>query len=245
MEKAYDNDEICTLCAAVFTAVVDERLHGMTKEQLVETVEYICLALAIENERVCHGAISLNADILIYIVDNYPDIKPERLCGSVLQSFGCPTGDGFEWTIDIATGNAAERPELDDDSTGSFNILQLSDIHYDPYYKVNGVADCGEPICCQEDQGEATAEQAACGYWTDYGMADAPWYLVEETVRQTNTQDFDYVYYTGDIISHRVWQTTVENNTETIAKLYTFFKESYDVPVFPIFGNHEPHPLNV
>jgi sphingomyelin phosphodiesterase len=245
MEKVYDNDQICTLCNIVFDLVIDEYNHGMTKEAIVDTIEYLCLSLGIETERVCNGAISINADIAFYIVENYPDIQAERVCGSVLQNFGCPTGDDFDWSIVIPPGNAAARPQLDDPSDDSFGILQLSDIHYDPYYKVNAEANCGEPVCCQEDQGEASSPETACGYWSDYRLADAPWYLVEETVRQSQTHDFDYVYYTGDIISHRVWQTTVDNNTETISKLYTFFKNSFDVPVFPIFGNHEPHPLNV
>ncbi|RZC34305.1 sphingomyelin phosphodiesterase, partial [Asbolus verrucosus] len=245
MEKVYDNEEICILCSLIFDLVVDERKQGVTKESLVEMVEYVCVSLGIENERVCHGAINLNADILIYIVDNYPDIPASRLCGSVLQAFGCPTGDGFDWSINLPSGNSPERPKPNDSNAQSFQILQLSDIHYDPNYKPYGKADCGEPVCCQEDQGEGASAETSCGYWSDYRDADVPWYLVEETVRQTKTHEFDYVYYTGDIISHRVWQTTVENNTKTISKLYSYFKDSFDVPVFPIFGNHEPHPLNV
>ncbi|XP_044255456.1 sphingomyelin phosphodiesterase-like [Tribolium madens] len=245
MEKVYNNKEICILCNLLFDLVIDEWNQGMTKEKILDIVQYICVELGIENERVCHGSITINADIIFYIIEHYPDIKANRLCGSVLQAFGCSTGEDFDWSIIVPPGNAAKRPQLNDESSGSFNILQLSDIHYDPNYKPYGKAKCGEPVCCQEDQGEADSPDTACGYWSDYRFADVPWHLVEETIRHTKTQDFDYVYYTGDIISHRVWQTTVENNTKTISKLYSYFKQAFDVPVFPIFGNHEPHPLNV
>ena len=52
--------------------------------------------------------------------------------------------------------------------------------------------------------------------------------------------------FTGDIPDHGVWATSVAGNTALFQKTYqdirTFFP---DVLVFPIFGNHEPHPLNV
>jgi sphingomyelin phosphodiesterase len=121
-------------------------------------------------------------------MDNYGNFTSNRFCGSVLQSFGCPPGDAFEWTVDIASGNSVERPPPDDTNLQSFTILQLSDIHYDPDYTPNGNAACGEPICCQSDQGEPESPEQACGYWTDYRDADAPWHLVEETVRQAKTQ---------------------------------------------------------
>ncbi|KAJ3657707.1 hypothetical protein Zmor_009492 [Zophobas morio] len=243
MEDIYDNPQICYICNLAVDLVILERREGMTRDTLAEEAEYLCIHLGIESRRVCLGVIELNIDAFIYILDNYPDLTSNRICGSVLQTLGCPKGDAYEWSINLPSGNSPDRPKPND-TTDSFKILQLSDIHYDPNYTPNGNAECGEPICCQEDQGEAPSEEAACGYWTDYRDADVPWHLVEETIRQVNTQEFDYVYYTGDIINHRVWETSVTNNTNTISQLYSYFKDSFAVPVYPIFGNHEPHPLN-
>jgi sphingomyelin phosphodiesterase len=244
-EDVYDNPTVCYLCNLVIDLVIEERVLGLTRETLIKEAHVVCTHLNIETDRVCTGIIELYVDPLIYAMDNYGNFTSNRFCGSVLQSFGCPPGDAFEWTVDIANGNSVERPPPDDTNLQSFTILQLSDIHYDPDYTPNGNAACGEPICCQSDQGEPESPEQACGYWTDYRDADAPWHLVEETVRQAKTQDFDYVYYTGDIIAHRVWETSIEKNTDAITKLHTYFKDNFDVPVFPIFGNHEPHPLNL
>jgi sphingomyelin phosphodiesterase len=245
MENVYDNPTVCYYCNLAVDLVIGERLLGLTAETLAKEAEYLCVHLGIESRRVCTGVIDLNLDVFLYIIDNYPNITSNRICGSVLQGLGCPAGDAFEWSIDLPSGNSPERPKPNDTNPETFNVLQLSDIHYDPNYVPNGNADCGEPICCQGDQGEPNSTETTCGYWTDYRDADVPWHLVEETIRQTKTQEFDYVYYTGDIISHRVWETSVENNTWTIAQLYSYFKDTFDVPVYPIFGNHEPHPLDL
>lgn len=56
---------------------------------------------------------------------------------------------------------------------------------------------------------------------------------------------FDYVYYTGDIISHKVWDTSLDFNTGLIKTIMGEFADKFQVPVYPILGNHEPHPLDV
>lgn len=188
MEKVYANIEMCDLCDLLFDLALQARKDGMTKEELVEIVSYLCTLFGIETERVCNGAVNQFSDVILYIMDNYDGIKSERLCGSLLQNYDCPTGDEFEWSINIPTGNAKERPQLNTSSESSLKILHLSDIHYDPKYTPNANADCGEPVCCQDDQGEASSPETACGYWSDYRLADSPWYLVEETIRQTKTQ---------------------------------------------------------
>lgn len=45
-------------------------------------------------------------------------------------------------------------------------------------------------------------------------------------------------------MSHRIWETSVDHNSKSISKIYSYFKDHFDVPVFPVLGNHEPHPLN-
>jgi sphingomyelin phosphodiesterase len=104
----------------------------------------------------------------------------------LLQSYDCKIDKEIDWSINIAPGESKDRPKLN--QTGSFTILQLSDFHYDPGYVPGGNADCGEPICCQEDQGEPSSSDKSCGYWSDYRDSDPPWYLVEETIRQAKTQ---------------------------------------------------------
>jgi predicted MPP superfamily phosphohydrolase len=59
-------------------------------------------------------------------------------------------------------------------------------------------------------------------------------------------QKIDYIYMTGDIVDHAVWDTGIEKNSEVIEKVLKKLKEEFlDTPIYPILGNHEPSPLNV
>lgn len=54
------------------------------------------------------------------------------------------------------------------------------------------------------------------------------------------------IYFTGDILDHGIWETTLEGNKKSIRDTMGKMKEVFgDIPVFPILGNHEPHPLNI
>lgn len=58
-------------------------------------------------------------------------------------------------------------------------------------------------------------------------------------------QDVDYVIFTGDVIGHATWATTIDSNREKIIYAFTQMKEKLSVPVLPILGNHESHPSHM
>lgn len=60
-------------------------------------------------------------------------------------------------------------------------------------------------------------------------------------------QSVKYLYMTGDLISHNIWETTKENNIRQIQEQADAFKTKLgtDVVILPVLGNHEPHPSNV
>jgi len=57
-------------------------------------------------------------------------------------------------------------------------------------------------------------------------------------------QNISYVYFTGDIIDHGVWETSIEENMKSLNKTYFQIRETFNVSVYPILGNHESHPMN-
>lgn len=58
-------------------------------------------------------------------------------------------------------------------------------------------------------------------------------------------QKIDYIYYTGDVIDHGVWETSVAENSRSITKTFEALRTVFeDIPIYPIIGNHEPHPSN-
>lgn len=46
-------------------------------------------------------------------------------------------------------------------------------------------------------------------------------------------------------MSHRIFDTSIEKNSQLASKLYSYLRESFDVPIFPVLGNHEAHPLDL
>ncbi|XP_017783886.1 PREDICTED: uncharacterized protein LOC108567753 [Nicrophorus vespilloides] len=236
---------ICEGCEAILDALIQERRNGTDRETFVEYLKDVCVQLNIQADYVCEGLLNSNVDIIMYIIDNKPDLDGHLACPMVLQSLGCREHDPVEWNIEIQGKNTVEKQK---GSNEEFKILQISDIHFDPNYQEGSLANCNQPVCCEFDSGLVEKPEDAAGKWSEYNSCDTPLDLVHATFRHINKQhdDFDYVYFTGDIISHRVWATDVYNNTkDMITILDATYKAFGDIPVFPILGNHEPHPLNV
>ncbi|XP_050300058.1 sphingomyelin phosphodiesterase B-like [Anthonomus grandis grandis] len=238
--NSLENGVVCRLCNTVAKFLVAERKKGMTEEQIRDEVVKLCVTLKIEDERVCEGAIDLNSAVILYIMDNNPSLQPGKICDIMLQNFNCNYSN-IDWAIDVPEGLSPERPKPDG-SSSTYKILHVTDVHMDILYTPNKVKTCSEPLCCQSDQSDGS-DGNSCGYWAEYGN-DVSEQLIDEMIRFANTLDIDFVYFTGDIISHRVWSTNEANNTYTIKKLLGKLKNGFNVPVYPTLGNHEPSPLN-
>lgn len=48
------------------------------------------------------------------------------------------------------------------------DIVQITDIHVDPYYVPGSSAECGEPLCCRATSGPAKGASKIAGVWGDY-----------------------------------------------------------------------------
>lgn len=116
----------------------------------------------------------------MHIVDSRPDLTADTICGVVLESKSCPLNDPrFDWTINI---NNDSRIEIaDNDVTKKLEILQITDIHYDPLYEPNSNAKCGEPVCCRRGRND-TNKNSLAGYWGDYEPCDTPWHAVVDAL---------------------------------------------------------------
>ena len=54
------------------------------------------------------------------------------------------------------------------------------------------------------------------------------------------------IYFTGDIVDHGIWSTSVNGNKISISKINQLFAEVFEkVPIYSVLGNHESHPSNV
>lgn len=234
---------MCISCKAIIKTFIDARRRGASDEALRRISINFCSLLNLQTKEVCEGVVDLNLPIIFHIVDSRPNLTSPTVCGVLLGSKYCPLNDPeYDWTVNIDKGPArAAIPSNGDD----LKILQLTDIHYDPNYEVNGNAECAEPTCCRKGQNKTGISKFA-GHWGDYNDCDTPWHAVEDALQHIKDthSEFDYVYFTGDIIDHGVWETSKEGNIKALEKIYNKINETFSTPVYPILGNHEPHPVN-
>lgn len=58
--------------------------------------------------------------------------------------------------------------------------------------------------------------------------------------------DADLVYFTGDVVDHGIWETTVQGNKEAMRRVYREMSQRFrSIPIFPVLGNHETNPVNI
>ncbi|XP_076293529.1 sphingomyelin phosphodiesterase isoform X2 [Lasioglossum baleicum] len=236
---------MCSICRATVKLYMNLRREGMSAEKIQNQITKLCVLLNIQTEPVCKGVIELNMPTILHIVDTKPNLEANTICGVIFESKSCPlTNAEYEWTIVIDNSSAIEVAEKE--AQEPLKILQLTDFHYDPAYEPRGNAQCKEPICCRKGQNNTNVESLA-GYWGDYNACDTPWHSIVDALTHINDthRDLNYVYFTGDIIDHGVWETSKEGNTKSLVKTYNKIHETFgEIPVYPILGNHEPNPMN-
>ncbi|XP_035778474.1 sphingomyelin phosphodiesterase 1-like [Anopheles albimanus] len=143
-------------------------------------------------------------------------------------------------------GSRGAQPPIRDPLT----IVHLTDIHYDPEYVVGVNADCKAEACCRvlPDLPPANGTADGAGYWGDYRDCDTPWHAVVDMMEHIRTQHehIDAIYFTGDIVHHFTWNTTIETNEQAMRQVFDLMKHTFPgVPIYPILGNHESHPANL
>lgn len=190
-----------------------------------------------------------------YILRNSSQIDADHVCSVYFQMENCgesnrllnqfpinyPIPDGAiqskKASISVAT--TVDQPNL--------VVVHLSDFHFDPHYTPGSDTHCDEQICCRGDQGFPNNTLDAAGFWGDYRVCDTPWHSIEDLVRRVKKEypKIDLIYYTGDIVDHFYWKTSIEYNSDSIKKLTNYFKKEFpNIPIYPVLGNHEGHPSN-
>lgn len=126
-------------------------------------------------------------------------------------------------------------------------ILQLTDIHLDMNFQYRAVANCKEPLCCQEGSTPKSVSYPA-GMWGSMGNCDSVLRTVNNLAHAIGnlSDQYRYVLFSGDYISHDVWKTSKAQVINTTRVLNQLFRKSIpkDKIVLPLIGNHEGHPVD-
>lgn len=134
-------------------------------------------------------------------------------------------------------------------NVATLKILHVSDLHYDPRYLIGSESDCAEPLCCrffgQHDDGTNNPVKAPAGKWGTVANCDSPLWTLEHFFKHLNetADQFDFVYWTGDLPAHDAWNQTRDNQLAVLKLLVGMFKQYLpNKPVYPALGNHESAP---
>lgn len=131
----------------------------------------------------------------MHIIDSRPNLTETTICGVVLESKFCPLNDDeYEWTVNVDKGPRKLIRAEETDET--MNIVQITDIHYDPKYEPFGNAYCNEPTCCREGQNDTNISGKLAGYWGDYNHCDTPWHAVVDVL--------DHIRATHQVLSRSI-----------------------------------------
>ncbi|KAM8706651.1 hypothetical protein ACLKA7_010850 [Drosophila subpalustris] len=243
----------CTLCRATVKVIArtftgpDGELTGPDRDaNAKKTMLSLCDYFHIQTQNVCSGLFDLNWPILDYIF-NETIAEPSSICGMLPISICQLEQEEYNLNLTIVGDMPSEsNSDLPEKSDQDLLVLQLTDIHYDPEYKVGSYADCDEPICCR-DELPAGASGWGAGYWSDFRNCDTPKHLILNALEQIQkTHKLDWIYHTGDVPPHNVWSTTKQGNIDMLTEIDGLLTEYFpNVPVYSCLGNHEPHPTNV
>ncbi|XP_064609219.1 sphingomyelin phosphodiesterase A-like [Liolophura sinensis] len=134
--------------------------------------------------------------------------------------------------------------EAGDELSGTekiLRILQLSDIHVDPYYTTGAATDCGLYICCRSQfNGTGSA-----GQYGNYDCCDIPVRtldIVLSAIRKLDPAP-DFIIYTGDSPPHDVWQESWDSQLKADSLVVQRLNEQLEgFTIYPAIGNHESYP---
>jgi len=180
------------------------------------------------------------------------ELKASDYCDIAL---GCKTSPNPLITWNITLPQVPKPPVVPPvppkPDAGKLRILQLTDIHIDFEYQPGAVADCLDPLCCRNQSTPpshyANPNTTGAGFWGDYRSCDIPFWTVENMFQYiANNEDFDYVYWTGDLPPHNVWNQTKSDQLYALAQLSKLFLKYFpNKIIYPTLGNHEAAPCNV
>ncbi|ENN79941.1 hypothetical protein YQE_03624, partial [Dendroctonus ponderosae] len=100
----------------------------------------------------CERVVKVNKPILEYVVKNSRILTPEYACSVLLQKEVCyHSHPALSWRIEVPEGGPSELPNTSSPERQSpLKILHLSDFHISHDYEVNGVSNCGYPVCSKQ-----------------------------------------------------------------------------------------------
>ncbi|XP_030055726.1 sphingomyelin phosphodiesterase [Microcaecilia unicolor] len=234
----------CRACKTVFS-IIDIGLQTQDNmDHVANLVIWMCEELKIAEPYVCVEAVQLFEEdtISIWIHSLF---WPAEICGLLLGS-SCGHWDIFsDWNITLPdTPKPPIKPPLPPQPGSPIShVLHLTDVHWDQAYTPGSNPECKAPLCCRSGSGVGRWK---AGYWGEYSKCDLPLHTIENLLQHlANSGPFHYVYWTGDIPAHNVWEQSRTDQLLELNNITSLIRKYLgQIPIYPAVGNHETTPVN-
>jgi len=246
--RTYFTCDVCVVVTKFFQFVL---YFTSNEETIVKDCIGFCKTFKLETDDVCESIVPLYSDMIITIGTNI-SLDTDQVCGALFGE-ACGQSGPITWKLELPA-SPAKPPvtplEPPPPLAPRKRLLHISDTHIDFEYAPGAEAECPRPLCCRRSDGVARDEANGAGYWGDNRKCDTPpWTFVSllEALKEQEEREgkFDYIYWTGDIPPHDVWNQTKEDQLESIKRVAQMIGRAFpDTPIFPSLGNHESSPVS-
>jgi len=244
----------CPTCQLAITLALSFLEQG-TEDEVEQALINLCIDLEIVDDDVCEGIVRLEFPSVYHLLKNRP-LQMNDLCGFLLQNMDCgvlnDTLTSWDISIDPDMPTFVEPDPLPE-TLETVQILHLTDIHPDALYAEGSLTECTKPMCCRRGEGweEPWNSTVEAGHFGDY-RCDIPLHTMKNvfnhaaSLADSENYNYKFVMLGGDYVHHAVWDTTREGNLEHYKAVADAMHEAFpDTPIYPVIGNHEPHPVNL
>ena len=178
------------------------------------------------------------------VMKNFVEIlnNTNRFCSIMNLCKNQQNDNNFEnWAKNLLKNKPPKKREnINFDKNNIYNMIQITDIHYDPEYLEGSDTNCKKPICCREKNDEKSIKSGIYGFCGNCDINENVVISAFDSISQLNP---DFIIWTGDMGPHDLW----DSNQEKIYNITKYLLNLYDqklknIPLFPILGNHEKFP---
>eukprot|EP01103_Thecamoeba_quadrilineata_P008650 TRINITY_DN1838_c0_g1_i1.p1 TRINITY_DN1838_c0_g1~~TRINITY_DN1838_c0_g1_i1.p1 ORF type:complete len:540 (-),score=70.89 TRINITY_DN1838_c0_g1_i1:79-1698(-) len=234
-EKVKDKCEACLLEFKLIDQLIEE---NQTEAVILNATTALCVFLGIENYPVCYGIIVNEYGHNVIRIFLNTELSPEDVCKTIrVCDKTKPLPD-----VDDELNRFRQVNHLTKRSSSNVGyFVQITDMHYDPLYRPGTNVDCGEPLCCREDDGPGDSNR-----WGNYQCDLSPDMLQSYLAAiGALSNDIDFIVWTGDNPPHNIWEQSPAQQLNSTQILVEALSQTFgSLPIYPSIGNHECYPAD-
>ncbi|KAH6670852.1 Metallo-dependent phosphatase-like protein [Plectosphaerella plurivora] len=242
------SDRSCVACQGILFLL--KTLASAGDRAFVRGMQEICaLSLQSADREVCDGTFSISGPLLANTLRGMTlgSRNSDLFCSSVLGLCNFPQVEAGNISFPERLSKTQENrpPSTSQVPQRPIKIAHFSDLHIDNLYTPGANANCTKPMCCRSyTPADAPGNNdAPAGPFGDHNCG-APLRLENSMYAAIQALSPEFSIFTGDIVDHAIWSTSVEHNSAEIKTAYQHMAEHDIGPVYGAVGNHEMSPFN-